>query len=101
MSHRHYDKISQKGGKFPTVILTSFHKKEEKVPRSFLQSFTKRRKMSPGYSDKFSKMEENFHRLFLQVFNNGRKMSLGHSHKFSQEGGKCPVVILRKFHKKE
>jgi hypothetical protein len=32
MSHRHYDKFWKKGGKCPTVILTSFHKKEENVP---------------------------------------------------------------------
>ena len=65
MSHSHTHKFLQKGGKCATGILTSFHKKEEKV-----------------------------HRLFLQVFNNRRKMSLGHSHKFSQKGGKCPMVIL-------
>ena len=72
MSHRHSDKFSKKGGKCPTVILTGFYKKEENVPLSFQQVFTKRRKMSHRHSDKFLK-----------------------------KGGKCPTVILTSFQKKE
>ena len=72
MSHCHSDKFSQKGGKCPTVILTSCHKNEENVPPSFRQVFTKRRKMSRRHYDKFSK-----------------------------KGGKCPTIILTSFHKKE
>ena len=34
MFNGHSDKFSLKGGKCPTVILTSFHKKEENVPAS-------------------------------------------------------------------
>ena len=72
MSHSDSDTFSQKGGKCPMDIMTSFHKKEENVPSSFLQNFTKRRKMSHGHSCNF----------FLK-------------------GGKCPTGILTRFHKKE
>ena len=44
MSHCHSEKFSKKGGKCPTVILTSFEK---------------RRKMTDCHSDKFGKKEEN------------------------------------------
>ena len=130
MSNCHSDMFSQKGGKCPTVILTSFLKRRKmsnchsdkfsqkrrkmsnghsdkisqkggKCPKVILTNFLKWRKMSTSGLTRYQKKEENIHRLFLQVFNNRRKMSLGHSHKFSQEGGKCPMVILRKFHKKE
>ena len=71
--------------------------------------------MSQAHSDKFSEMEENVHKwfdkiskkeenvhgLFRQIFNKGRKMSLGHSDMFSEKGGKCPIVIMTRFHKKE
>ena len=72
MSHCHSDKFSKKGGKCPTITLTSFHKKEENVLPSLWQVFTKRRKMSHRHYDKFSK-----------------------------KGGKCPTIILTSFHKKE
>ena len=115
MSNFHSYMFSQKVGKCPTIILTHFLKEEENGPLSFRNVFTKWRKMSPGYSDKFSKMEEkvhkwfdkiskkeeNVHGLFLQIFNKGRKMSLGHSDMFSQKGGKCPTVIMTRFHNKE
>ena len=35
MSLGHSHKFSQKGGKCPTIILTSFHKKEENVTQYF------------------------------------------------------------------
>ena len=82
MSNGHSDKISQKGGKCPKVILTNFQKW---------------RKMSTSGLTRYQKKEENIHRLFLQVFNNRRKMSLGHSHKFSQKGVKCPSINLAIF----
>ena len=72
MSHHHSDKFSKKGGKCPTVIPTSFHKKEENVPPSFCQVFEKRRKMSNCHSDTFL-----------------------------QKGGKCATVIPTSFHKME
>ena len=69
MSHCHSDKFSKKGGKCPTVILTGFYKKEENVPLSFQQVFTKRRKMFHPYSVKVSK----------------------------KGGGKCPYFLLPSF----
>jgi hypothetical protein len=119
MSIGHSCKFSKTGGKCPTDILSSFHKKEENVPLSFYQVFTKRRKMSHGHSDKisqkggkcpeiiltnFQKKEENVPRLFWQIFKNEgkhpqvvwqdikkrRKISIGYSCKFSITGGKCP-----------
>jgi hypothetical protein len=91
MSHRHSDKFLKKGGKYPTVILTSVQKKEENVPSSFCQVFTKWRKMSHSQSDIvlqkggkcptviltiFHKMEENVLQSFRQVFTKRREMSL-------------------------
>ena len=72
MSLCHSNKFSQKGGKCPIDILAKLHKKEENVPLTFLQNFTKRRKMSHSDSDKIS-----------------------------QNGGKCPSVIMTSFYKKE
>ena len=86
LSHGHYDKFLQKGGKCPRVILTRFHKKEENVPLSFWQDLKK---------------EENVPLSFWQVFTKRRKMSHSDSDKFSQKGGKSPTVILTSFHKKE
>jgi hypothetical protein len=87
MSFCHFDKFSKKGGKCPTVILTSFHKKEENVHRSFMQVFNNRRKMSFCHFDKFSKK--------------GGKCPMDILKKISQKGGKCPTVILTSFHNKE
>ena len=39
MSLGHSDKFSKKGGKYPMVVLTKFHNKEENVPQSFEQFF--------------------------------------------------------------
>ena len=39
MSHCHSDHFSQNGGKCPTVIQTSFYKKEGNVPFSILTIF--------------------------------------------------------------
>ena len=94
MSHWHSCKISQKGGKCPTVILTRFHKKEENVPLSFWQVFNKRRKMSHCHSEKFSKKKENVQLSFWHVFTKRRKMSHCHSNKFLQKGGKCLKIVI-------
>ena len=67
-------------------IMTSFYKKEENVPPSFL---------------KISKKEEIVPLSFRQVSPKRRKMSHYHSDRFSQKGGKCPTVIQTSFHKKE
>ena len=82
MSHCHYDKFLQKGGKCPKLILTNFQKW---------------RKMSTSGLTRYQKKEENVHRLFLQVFTKRRKMSNGHSDIISQKGVKCPSVILAIF----
>ena len=37
MSLGHSAKFSKKGGKYPMVVLTKFHNKEENVPQSFEQ----------------------------------------------------------------
>merc|ERR1711940_462142 len=96
MSNGHYGKFSKTGGKCPMVILANFQKREENVPWSFWQIFKNGRKMSHGHFGKFSKMGS-----FWQIFKNGRKMSHGHSGKFSKTGGKCPMVILANFQKRE
>ena len=83
MSHGHYDKFLQKGGKCPRVILTRFHKKEENVPLSFWQDLKK---------------EENVPLSFWQVSTKRRKKSHSDSDKFSQKEGKCPTVILFPFY---
>ena len=48
MSHGHSDKLSQKGGKYLTVILTTFHKKGGKCQMVILTNHHKRRKISHG-----------------------------------------------------
>ena len=61
MSHIHNDKFLQNGGKCPTVIPTSFHKKEENVSPLFCQGLKKRRrKMSFFLFTIFQIWEENF-----------------------------------------
>jgi hypothetical protein len=54
MSHGHSDKLSQKGGKYLTVILTTFHKKGGKCHMVILTNHHKRRKVSHGHFAKFS-----------------------------------------------
>ena len=76
MSHRHYDKISQK-----LLFLHSvyFSQKGGKCPKVILTSFEIRRKMSDHYADKFSQKGEKCPTVILASF--GKK------------GGKCPTVI--------
>ena len=110
-------KISQNDqGTFSSFLwnfLKGFPKKEENVPLSFWQVFTKRRKMSHLHSDKFSKKggkcltvipthfykkEENVLLSFQQVFTKRRKMLHNNSDKFSKKGGgKCPYFLLPSF----
>ena len=80
MSHSHYcHNFLQKGGKCPTVILTTFQKMEENVPLSF-RPVVKRGGKCPL--------------VILTNFQKRRKMSHSHSDKFLQKGGKCTTVIL-------
>jgi len=80
MSNCYSDKFSNKGGKCPTVILTSFGKK--------------RRKMSYCHSDKFSKKGGKCPTIILTSFGKKEENVLVQSDKLSQIGGKCPTVIL-------
>ena len=79
MSHHHSDKFSQKGGKCLTVIMTSFHKKEENVPWSFCNDkFLQKGGKCPNViPTSFHKKEENVSPLFCQgLKKRRRKMSL-------------------------
>jgi hypothetical protein len=71
MSDCHPGKFSKTGGKYLTVILANFQKREENVQLSS-----------------------------WQVFKNRRKMSDCHPCRFSKTGGKCPTVILANFLKR-
>ena len=72
MFDSHPGKFSKTRGKYPSVILANFQKREENVRLSS-----------------------------WQIFKNGRKMSNCHPGKFSKTGGKCPTVALANFQKRE
>jgi hypothetical protein len=92
MSFGHSDKLSKKGRKRPTIILTNFRKKMERRKMSHRQSdmFSKRRKMSHSHSDKFSKKGRKCPLVIQTSFQKRRTVSIGHSDHHPEMGGFCP-----------